>query len=315
MRESVDQPQELPAVEHLYQNHHLDSTRWNALQLRQDDIVIATSYKAGTTWMQGIVANLIFSGQPLPAPLHELSPWLDMRAMPLELILSQLEQQKHRRFIKTHLPLDSLPFHSVLKYVYVARDARDVFMSFWNHYHSYNDAAFAMLNTAPGRVGPELPRCPDDIHELWRGWMTRGWFDWETEGYPFWSNLHHVQSWWDFRHLPNILFVHYADLLASLESEIRRVARFLEIDVPENAWPAIVHNCTFAEMKATGENSDARYRLFLEDGAKTFFHKGTNGRWREILSDEELALYDAAAKRELTAECRRWLENGGRISS
>jgi aryl sulfotransferase len=46
-------------------------------------------------------------------------------------------------------------------------------------------------------------------------------------------------------------------------------------------------------------------------GAKTFFNKGSNGRWREILSGEEVALYDAAAKRELTVECRRWLENGG----
>jgi aryl sulfotransferase len=44
-----------------------------------------------------------------------------------------------------------------------------------------------------------------------------------------------VQSWWDFLHLPNILFVHYADLLADLEGEIRRVAQFLEIEVPDRA--------------------------------------------------------------------------------
>jgi aryl sulfotransferase len=143
--------------------------------------------------------------------------------------------------------------------------------------------------------------------------MTRGWFEWETEGYPWWSNLHHVQSWWDYRHLPNILFVHYADLLADLESEIRRLARFLEIDVPADAWPTIVRNSTFAEMKASAETSDLRFRIFLEGGAKTFFNKGTNGRWREILSAEELALYDSAAKRELTADCRRWLEDGGHV--
>ncbi len=59
--------------------------------------------------------------------------------------------------------------------------------------------------------------------------------------------------------------------------------------------------------------SDPRVRLFLEGGAKTFFNQGTNGRWREILSAEELALYDGAAKRELTADCRRWLEDGGHV--
>ena len=50
-------------------------------------------------------------------------------------------------------------------------------------------------------------------------------------------------------------------------------------------------------------------RIF-KDGAKSFFYKGTNGRWRDVLSEEELALYDQAAKRVLTPDCRQWLENG-----
>lgn len=39
-----------------YQTHHLDSTRWDAFVPRDDDIVITTAYKAGTTWTQRIVA-------------------------------------------------------------------------------------------------------------------------------------------------------------------------------------------------------------------------------------------------------------------
>jgi aryl sulfotransferase len=251
MAETAARTQQLPQRTHIYQNHHLDSSRWDAVALRDDDIVVATSYKAGTTWMQGIVANLIFSGQEPPAPVFELSPWVDVRITPIESIVTQLEQQTHRRFMKTHLPLDGLRYDRRLKYVYVGRDARDVFMSFWNHYGSYTEQAYAGFNATPGLVGPELPHCPEDIHELWRNWITRGWFDWETEGYPFWSNLHHVQSWWDHRHLPNILFVHYADLLADFEGEARRVADFLEIDVPEAAWPSIIRNRTLAEMRAS----------------------------------------------------------------
>jgi|SRR5271166_138610 len=162
----------LPVVKHIYQNFAFDSLRWNFVQLRPDDIIIATSYKAGTTWMQGIVANLVFWGQPLPAPLGPLTPWLDFRIVPLELVLTGLGQQAHRRFIKTHLPLDGLPFHSHLKYVYVARDARDVFMSFWNHYRGFTDLPMTIFNTTFGRVGPELPRCPADIHQVWRDWIT-----------------------------------------------------------------------------------------------------------------------------------------------
>jgi len=66
-------------------------------------------------------------------------------------------------------------------------------------------------------------------------------------------------------------------------------------------------------MRANAEKSDPLYDDFWEGGAKTFFNRGTNGRWRDVLSEDELALYDAAAKRELTPDCRSWLENGGPI--
>ncbi len=295
----------MPVVKHLYQNHVLDSTRWDFLRFRDDDIIVTTSYKAGTTWMQAIVANLIFSGRTSPAPVSELSPFLEFRIDPLEIVLTGLERQRNRRFIKTHLPLDGFPFDPRLKYIHVGRDARDVFMSFWNHYRGFTDEVILLMNMIPGRVGGPLPPCPQDVHELWRNWITRGWFEWETEGYP-----HNVQSWWDYRHLDNILFVHYSDLLADLEGQIRRIAQFLEIRVPDGAWPVIVRNCSFEDMKAKAEWFAPRGGQPWKGGAQTFFHKGTNGRWREILSAEELSFYDAAAKRELTPECRKWLENG-----
>ena len=164
---------QLPAIAHPYQNHSMDSLRWNFFAPRTDDIVVATSYKAGTTWVQAIVANLIFAGE-LRGSIHSLCPWLDSRLFPLELVLTALEQQTHRRSIKTHLPLDSLPFHPGIKYLYVGRDPRDVFMSWWNFYGDFSPQLISAMNNTPGRMGDELPRCPDDIHELWRGWMTRG---------------------------------------------------------------------------------------------------------------------------------------------
>jgi aryl sulfotransferase len=186
-------------------------------------------------------------------------------------------------------------------------------MSWWNFYSNFNPQMLAAINSVAGRVGAEMQPCPDDIHELWHGWMTRGWFEWETEGYPFWSVLHHAQSWWDYRHLPNILLVHYADLLADMEGGIRRIARYLAIDPPAAVWPTIVRNCTFAEMKAQGAELMPMTNVGLQGGSDTFFHKGTNGRWREVLSGNDLKLYNSAAHRELTPECRRWLENGGNV--
>src|SRR6266481_6084379 len=225
----------LPVVKYLYRNAITDSIRWNFLPLRDGDTIVTTSYKAGTTWMQTLVANIIFSGRPLPSGLDDLSPWVDSRIFPLENVLTGLANQTHRRVLKTHLPLDGLPYDPRVKYIYVGRDARDVFMSMWNHYRNYSDQAYLITNTILGRVGDEFPRCPDDIHLFWQDWITKSWFEWESSGYPFWSHLHHVQSWWDFRHLPNIKFVHYKELLADLEGEARRIAAYLNIDVPADA--------------------------------------------------------------------------------
>lgn len=301
----------LPQRSHIYQNHHFDSTRWDYFESRDNDIVIATSYKAGTTWTQAIVAHLLFPEGNLPAPPTEMSPWLDMRIIPLEVVLNRLKAQQHRRFIKTHLPLDGMPYNEKTKYLYIARDARDVFMSLWNHYTCMKDEMFMLMNMLPGRVGDELPRPPDDIHVFWRNWSTRGAFEWESDGWPYWSHLSNVQSWWNFRHLPNIKLFHYSDMLENTEREVRRMAAFLEIEVPEHAWSDIVKAVSFAEMKRQGELYAPGGGQFWKGGAKTFLHKGTNGRWREVLTAEELMLYDAACERALSSECRRWLENGG----
>lgn len=43
-------------------NHHFDSTIWNDFGFRDDDIVIATYAKSGTTWMQQIVSQLCSRG-------------------------------------------------------------------------------------------------------------------------------------------------------------------------------------------------------------------------------------------------------------
>ena len=147
----------LPERTRIYRCHHFDSTRWDYFERRPDDIIIATSYKAGTTWTQAIVAHLLFPDGDLPAGPAQLSPWLDMRIVPLEVALNALKAQQHRRFIKTHLPLDGMLYDERLKYLYVARDARDVFMSLWNHYSSMTDEIFTVMNLLPRPRGRRVP--------------------------------------------------------------------------------------------------------------------------------------------------------------
>ena len=88
-------------------NMLMDSTRWDGFKFRDDDIVIDTWAKSGTTWTQQIVSQLIFNGaEDLPA--MDLAPWLDLRVVPFDETIADLEAQTHRRFIKSHLPADAL---------------------------------------------------------------------------------------------------------------------------------------------------------------------------------------------------------------
>ena len=299
-----------PQRERIYQNHHLDSTRWDAVRFRPDDVVISTSYKAGTTWMQNIVAQLLFWDAEIPGPVTEISPWIGMRVRPLEPQLGMLEAQTHRRFLKSHLALDGLPYREDVQYIVVARDARDVFMSLFNHYINYTPLMQTMLNEAPGRVGSPLPRCPEDVNWLWRQWIGLGWFEWESDGWPFWSHLHHLKTWWEWRQLPNILLVHYNDLSADLAGEMRRVAAYLGIEPDEAEWPRLVEACTFSSMKQHASKIMPTADVGFVGGTDTFFYKGTNRRWSGVLSDEELALYPEALKRTLSPEAGEWLEKG-----
>jgi aryl sulfotransferase len=306
--------EQLPKVIHTYQFHSLDSTRWQHYQPRLDDIVISTSLKSGTTWMLEIVRQLVFLGQDVPerneVSVGQVSTWPDAPWSPVDKMLEKLEAQQHRRFMKTHLPLDGLPFFPQVKYIVVGRDARDVAMSMWNHYAGMTDGAFEFHNGIAGRIGEPLPCPPQDIHAFWRGWISRGCFAWTSEGYPFQPNLYHTQSWWDYRHLPNILFVHYNDLKTDFPLELRRIAAFLAIPLADAQLPPLIQTVSLEAMREREARLNQSWSATFKDGAGTFFFKGTNGRWKDVLSAEELALYEEKAAQVLTPACQAWLERG-----
>ncbi|OYW39164.1 MAG: sulfotransferase [Hydrogenophilales bacterium 12-61-10] len=283
-------------------NHHFDSTIWNDLAFRDDDIVIATYAKSGTTWMQQIVAQMLHGGDPDLA-VAELSPWLDLRVPPKAVKLPQVEAQTGRRILKTHLPVDALVFSPRAKYLYIGRDGRDVVWSLYNHHANANAAWYQALNDTPGRVGPAIGPPPTDIRDYWRDWLAQ-------DGHPFWPFWDNVRGWWAVRELPNVQFVHFNDLKRDLPGEMRRIAAFLEIPLDEARWDAIVEYCSFDWMKKNAVKSVPLGGAFWDGGAETFINKGTNGRWADTLTPAECADYEARASAELGAACARWLASG-----
>lgn len=286
-------------------NHHFDSTIWNDFRFRDDDIVIATYAKAGTTWVQQIVSQLLFNGEE-GLEVAEMSPWMDLRVPPKHVKLPAVEAQPHRRFVKTHLPVDALVFSPKARYLYIARDGRDVVWSMYNHHATANDMWYAALNDTPGRVGPPIERPPESTRQYFLDWL-------EKDGHPFWPFWESIRSWWAIRDLPNVKMIHFANLKADMPGEIRSIAEFLDIPINESNWDAIVEHCGFDYMKANATKSVPLGGAFWEGGAQTFVHKGNNGRWRDILTAEDSARYEARAVAELGEDCARWLATGQRL--
>lgn len=305
----------LPIQNKEYNNHPImNNKRWDAYTHRPGDILVTTSYKAGTTWMQNIIANLIFQNGEMPAPVTQMGPWIDMDILPLEEIIDGIEAQTWRRAFKTHLPLDGIPYFETMKYIYVCRDGRDVFMSLWNHHSGYSDGLREMLTPKVMATGRDFPWDYKDLHEMYADWISKSWFDeWENDGYPYWSHFYHLQSWWDFKHLDNIHFVHFADLKSDPEKAIRGVAEFLDIEIDEAMMPGILERISFGSMKKNFMKIMPESAELWKGGGDRFMNKGTNGRWVGVLTDQELAQYDAAVKAALTPDAAHWLEHGGKV--
>ncbi len=284
------------------QTNHFDSTICNDFSFRDDDIIISTYAKSGTTWVQQMVGQMLFGPDP-ELPTGQISPWVDLRVPPKAFKLQEIEALAHRRFLKTHLPVDALVFSPTAKYLYIGRDGRDVVWSLHNHHLNGNEAYYDVLNNSPGLVGPPMERCDPDIHRYWQTWLER-------DGYPHWSLWDNVRSWWAVRDLPNVKMIHFNDLKRDMRGQMAEIADFLGIDVKPANWDEIALYCSFDWMRAHGEKAVPLGGAIWEGGVSTFINKGVNGRWQSVLNDTESAAYEARAKAELGEDCARWLATG-----
>lgn len=276
----------------------MDSSLWNDFAFRDDDIVISTWAKSGTTLTQQIVAQLVFNGADIYGP--NLSPWIDLLGVEGEKELAAA--QTHRRFLKTHVPIDTIVYSPKAKYLFIGRDGRDVFWSWYNHWNSYlpEDLAHtSSLHPDDPPIGYPNP----DMRIAFRDWL-------DSDAYPnppFWS---HTQGWFDARHLPNLKLLHYVDLREDLPGQIRAIAAFLKIEIDPACFDTIVGHCSIDYMRKKAETEAIHMKGIWKDGAKSFFFKGTNGRWKDVLTPDDVAYYQAEAARNLTHEARLWLETG-----
>jgi aryl sulfotransferase len=282
-----------------------DSARLNDFRFRPDDIMICTWSKTGTTWMQQLIGQLLFNGDPELFGTS-MSVWPEFRLLPKEQWFAMAEAQTHRRYIKTHSPLHALPFDPKIKYVYIGRDVRDVIWSMYHHQSSFTAAAYEAFNAVPDRIGSPLAPHNCDITNYYHTFLDHNIARGLTDDTEFWT---HVQEFWNVRHLPNVLLVHFANLKSDFKGEAQRIARFLDIKVDDSLWPQIVGNCSLEHMRMLAKKNEMLDVIF-EGGGNSFFNKGTNGRWKEVLTPAEIAKADEVAAQNLTPDCAHWLKTG-----
>ena len=298
-----------PAIRNV-RNHIFDSALWDTFDVRPDDIIISTYPKCGTTWTQRIVGMLIFQSAA-PFPVQDSSPWPDMRIFPPEM-MELAKTQTHRRFLKSHLPYDALPVHEGVKFIHVARDGRDAAMSFHNHKMAMTPHVTQRvleLNAADPKFKDEIIPWPvtNDPAEHFRQWVDGP----EDEQGDIGAGFFHIEnSFWKARHEPNVLLVHYQDMKTDREGEMRRIADFLDIDIPESLWPELVEAAGFDAMKKKADELLPNAGMIFEGGGNTFLHKGTNGRWEGVVDPEDLARYEAKVAAQFSPALAEWVAKG-----
>ncbi|XP_026329538.1 sulfotransferase 1C4-like [Hyposmocoma kahamanoa] len=272
------------------------------MPLRSNDIFVASYPRSGTTWTQELVwmvANDLDYEKSDAIPLTERYPFLEFsvyvhplmkqrfieenkhsehKLKLLELVTGpgtqQLARIRSQRFIKTHLPMSLLPpkVLETSRVVYVARDPRDVVVSF---YH------LNRLIRTQGYVG--------DFKTYWN-YFIRDLHHWT----PYFE---HLKEAWEKRNHPRLLFLFYEELCKDLPAAIRRVAAFLGKDFSEDEIAKLRDHLSIDNFK---KNKSVNYDVMKElgiliPGEQGFIRKGKAGGWRDYFDEE------------MTAQADRWI--------
>ncbi len=285
-----------PETPRRYVSDEEDSDRWRRFPFRQGDVVVSTRSKSGTTWMQQMCLMLVHGTPALPAPLGELSPWVDWLTIPEDELFAGLEAQPGRRVVKTHTPLDGVVIDPRATYVVVVRDPLDLAVSLYHQGDNLDRERIAELTGRPYTGPAERP----PLEEWLRRWTMR-----ETDPAVSMDSLqgvvHHAADAARRRDDRQVLVVRYEDLVADLEGRMRWLADRLGVTVDQDLWPALVEAASFTSMRADAAARTPDQRGVLKDPA-AFFRRGRPGAGREVLAPADVAAYETRVQALAAAE-------------
>lgn len=242
------------------------------VSVRPDDIWIVTYPKSGTTWAQQIVRLLKEGGKCDGTKINYAAPWVEAFNTIPDANYDyhvDIDALASPRAFKSHMPYDimpcGLPKDTPGRYIYVARNPKDVAASL---YFQYLGIKYFETYTW------------DKI------------FDMFMEGNVFFGNyFDHVLGWWAHRDDTNVLFMKYEDMKRDLFGNVKKIAEFIQCDVSQDVLEKVVDKTTFKNMKddpsATSLTHDSR-----DLDAPSFYRKGVIGDWKNFFTEQQSKLFD-----------------------
>ncbi|GIH09255.1 glycolipid sulfotransferase [Rhizocola hellebori] len=287
-----------------------DSALWNGFPFRDDDVVISPPAKCGTSWMQMLCALLVFNSTRFTRRLTEISPWLDNITYDFAETLAALQAQPHRRFIKTHTPLDGLPFVETVTYLCVGRDPRDVGVSFDHALANISDETRAVLTVKKDIDRSAMPVPPEDLRERFWLWAEGEFVNGPTGIGSLANMIQHLQTFWDRRNEPQVALFHYHDLLTDLPGQLKRLAEVLGIDLPAGRVEELAAAATFDKVRERADELAPGVDSGLWRDNRAFFHTGTSGQWKALLGPDDLARFHTRLAELASTDLIEWLYDG-----
>ena len=236
------------------------------LKLRDDDVWVVTYPKAGTTWTQYIVHLIHNGGKHDGKKVSDAVPWIETGDMDTSVTPDDMTPP---RAFKSHMPYDRMPCGApsttLCKYIYVARNPRDLATSFFHHYRGYH---------VPGIEWKEF-------------------FEYFLVGkVEFGDYFDHVLSWWAHKDDENVLFLKFEDIKLNPVEIITQIATFMGYaNLSQEVIKDIAEKTTFEKMR---DNDTVNYswRAWRNPQAPPFMRKGAIGDWKAQFSAEELRRLD-----------------------
>ena len=274
-----------------------NTNRWNDFKLRSDDIIITTPSKCGTTWSQNIAAMMVFGKVNFEGRLTDISPWVESVTSPMEKVHKTLNAQVHRRILKSHTPMDGIPYTPDVTYIAVYRHPLDIHFSMRNHSRNKVHSPLDHLFPADPRKGvlmfindaPPTRNCDHLTLETVVG---------------------HYKSLKQWAHLPNIHLFHYADMKADLRKTMKRFAYILGYDFIPATMEKLIKGASFESMrkKSYKFTPHAGMGVFKDD--ESFFDSASSNKWEKYMTEADIELYHRRVSNMLEETDRIWLESG-----